>query len=70
MTAASPTWCIRSGEPVDRPVPVEEVAYQHPAWVVNVLSGQLHMSDEDIAKLGREEAEQLVYKHWAREREA
>lgn len=56
--------CIRSGKPVERPVEVEDVAYQHPAWVVDVLSGRLHMSGEDIAKLSREQAEQLVYEHW------
>ena len=55
--------CIRSGKPVDRPVEVDEVVYQHPAWVVSVLAGQLHMSDVDIAKLSREAAERLVYEH-------
>ena len=58
--------CIRRGEPVDRPAPVEEPVYQHPAWIVNVLSGQLHMSDDDIAKLGAQEAERLVHEHWSR----
>ncbi|MCW3048718.1 MAG: cytotoxic translational repressor of toxin-antitoxin stability system [Solirubrobacterales bacterium] len=56
--------CIRSGQPVARPVEVEEVAYQHPTWAVNVLAGQMHMSGEDIAKLSREQAEQLVREHW------
>jgi hypothetical protein len=56
--------CIRSGEPVERPVELEEVSYQQPAWVVSVLAGQLHMSAEAIAKLGREDAETLVREHW------
>lgn len=57
--------CARSGKPLDRPVPIDEPEYQHPAWVVNVLVGQLHMSGEEVAKLGREEAERLVHEHWA-----
>jgi hypothetical protein len=56
--------CIRSGRPVERPVEIEEAIYQHPAWVVSVLAGQLHMSDADIATLSREEAERLVHEHW------
>ncbi len=58
--------CIRSGKPVARPVEVEPLAYQHPTWVAKILSGQLHMSGEDIAKLSREEAEQLVQEYWRR----
>ncbi len=57
--------CIRSGKPVARPVAVAEVAYQHPAWVVNVLVGQLHLSGDEVAKLSREEGERLVHEHWA-----
>ena len=58
--------CVRSRKPVDRPVPVEELEYQHPAWVVDVLVGKLHMSGEDLAKLGRAEAERLVHEYWGR----
>ena len=57
--------CIRTGKPVDRPVPLEEPEYQHPAWVVSVLVGRKHMSEDDVAKLSREEAERLVQDHWA-----
>ncbi len=56
--------CIRSGTPVKRAVEVEEVTYKHPAWVVNVLAGQMRMSGEDITLLGREHAEHLVRQHW------
>ena len=58
--------CVRSGRPVNRPVEVENVSYQHPAWVVSVLAGALQMSDAEIVKLSREDAERLVYEHWQR----
>lgn len=35
---------VRSGEPVGRPVPVEEGQAEHEAWVVAVLAGELHMT--------------------------
>jgi hypothetical protein len=55
--------CIRSRKPVNRPVEFEEATYQHPTWVVSVLAGQLHMSAEDIARLGRADAERRVHEH-------
>jgi hypothetical protein len=56
---------VRTGEPVDRPAPVEEPEpFQHPAWVVAVLAGKLHMSGEDIAKLTPEEAQARVQQLW------
>lgn len=58
--------CIRSGRPVDRPVPLDEPDERlNPAWVVNVLVGELHLSAEQIAALSPEAAEQLVHDHWA-----
>lgn len=62
--------CIRSGTPVDRPVVLEEPrVVEHDAWVVAVLVGELHMSPEELGALSREEAEELVLRHWARARE-
>lgn len=56
---------IRTGTPVDRPAPVEAPEpYQHPAWVVAVLVGQLHMTGEDIAKLSPDEAQARVHQFW------
>jgi hypothetical protein len=60
--------CIRSGRPVDRPVPVEAAPKEHPAWVVQVLAGELHMTGEEIMALELDEAERLVQEHWSRPR--
>lgn len=60
---------IQTGEPVDRPVEVDEEApVEHEAWVVAVLVGELHMSAELIEALSQEQAVQLVHEHWSRER--
>ncbi|MGH2993262.1 MAG: hypothetical protein ACRDL1_06970 [Solirubrobacterales bacterium] len=60
---------MRTGEPVDRPVELEEHApVEHEALVVEILVGQLHMSAEQIEGLSEEEAIELVHKHWSRER--
>lgn len=56
---------IRTGTPVDRPASVEAPEpYQHPAWVVAVLVGTLHMTGEDIAKLSPDEAQARVHQFW------
>lgn len=61
--------CIRTGEPVDRPVRLyEPEVVEHDAWVVAVLAGELHLPPDEIQRLSRKEAEGLVYKHWARGR--
>jgi hypothetical protein len=58
---------IATGQPVDRPVELDEGApVEHDAWVVSVLVGELHMSAEEIEKLSREEAIELVHQHWSR----
>jgi hypothetical protein len=60
---------IRSGQAVDRPVPVdEEEVVEHPAWVTAVLLGPLHMDAEEIAGLSEAQAVELVQQHWSRER--
>jgi hypothetical protein len=60
---------ISSGEPVDRPVEVEEPeVVEHQAWVVAVLAGELHLSAEEIEALSEEEAIALVHEHWSRRR--
>lgn len=56
---------IRTGTPVERPAPLEAPEpFQHPAWVVAVLTGRLHMSGEDIAKLSPDEAQARVQQFW------
>jgi hypothetical protein len=59
---------IRRGEPVSRPVEIEEAPVEHDAWVIAVLAGELHMSVAEIEGLSEEEAVRLVHKHWARRR--
>jgi hypothetical protein len=58
--------CVQTGQPVDRPVELDDVPPGHPAWVVNVLVGELHMTGDEIADLSREEAERLVHEHWSK----
>jgi hypothetical protein len=58
---------IATGQPVDRPTRLDEEApVEHEAWVVAVLVGELHMRAEEIQRLSREEAIQLVHRHWSR----
>jgi len=57
--------CVRSGQPVKRPAPVEEVVVQHAAWVVRVLKQDLHLSDEEIAALSEGEAVRRAQEFWA-----
>jgi hypothetical protein len=60
---------LQTGRPAQRPAPAP-VAQQteHPAWVVRVLKQELHKTEEEIARLGRDEAAQLVQAYWSRER--
>lgn len=57
---------IRSGQPVDRPAPVEEPSVVLPTWVMSVLANDLHLSAAEIEALSPEEAEALVHEHWSR----
>jgi len=60
---------LQSGEPVDRPVPVEkDEAIEHEAWVVEVLANNLHMPADEIQELSVEEAKQRVKDYWSRPR--
>lgn len=60
--------CLRTGNQVQRPAPVEEPTFQHPAWVVAHLKSRLHLTDREIDALGPEEAEQMVREAWASQR--
>lgn len=61
---------LQGGEPVDRPVPVDEdEAVEHEAWVVEVLANDLRLSSEAIQGLSVEAAKQRVTDHWSRPRE-
>ncbi len=58
--------CVRTGKPVDRPVPLDEIpTHQHPAWDVNVLVNDLHLTADQVMALSPEEAQERVYQHWA-----
>jgi hypothetical protein len=58
--------CIRTGQPVDRPVALDEAPVEHEAWVVAVLAGDLHMSAAEIEALTPEQAQQIVNDHWSK----
>jgi len=58
--------CVLTGEPVKRPVPVDEPdLIEHDACVIAVLVGELHVSAAEITSLSREEAQARVHQHWA-----
>ena len=58
---------LSSGKPVARPAPIEtEQHVEHEAWVIAVLTGELHMTAEQIEELDVEEAGQLILEHWSR----
>lgn len=60
---------IRTGEPVDRPVTVdEELSVEHEPWVIAVLVGKLYMGPEEIENLSEQEAIDLVHEFWSRSR--
>ena len=58
--------CIRTQAPVNRPVPVDAAPVEHPAWVIQVLTRDLHMTSEQIAALSSEEAQGLATEHYSR----
>lgn len=58
--------CIRSGRPVNRPVPLDVPPAAHEAWVVEVLVRELHLTAPEIAQLTTDEAQRLVHEHWAK----
>ncbi len=57
--------CVRTGQPVNRPVPAEEAPVEHDAGVVAVLVGELHMSTQEIEALTPEQARQTVNDYWS-----
>ncbi len=60
---------LSSGEPAVRPAPLEtEQQVEHEAWVIAVLTSELHMAAEQIEELDSEQAKQLVLDHWSRPR--
>lgn len=64
--SASEFWeALRTSKPVDRPVVLEApLRFEHQAWVVAVLVGQLHMDPDELSALTSEEAEALIHRHW------
>jgi hypothetical protein len=62
---------LSTGEPVARPGPVKaEQQVEHEAWILAVLTGELHMTAEQIEELDPEQARQLVLDHWSQSQEA
>jgi hypothetical protein len=57
---------LLSGRPVERPAPVEAAPPRHKLYVVQVLTRELGMSEDEIGRLSVEEAERLVHEHWSR----
>ena len=57
-----------TGEPVDRPSTPPEAGPTLPAYLARVLEHELHLPQEEIARLSEEEARRLVEGHWSRER--
>jgi hypothetical protein len=57
---------IRTGQTAERPSAVDEAeAVELPSWVVRVLTGQMHMSADEIARLTAADAEHAVREFWA-----
>lgn len=51
---------VRSGRPVVRPADVDAGPPEHPAWVVRVLTADLHLTASDIDRLSIDDARRLV----------
>jgi hypothetical protein len=59
---------LESGEPADRPsAPPEAAEPTLPAYLVRVLKGELHLTEDEIAALSPEEAKRRVDDHWSEE---
>jgi hypothetical protein len=61
---------LRSRVPVERPSDGEDAPAEHDAWVVAVLTRDLHMTPEQVASLGVAQARETVLAHWSRPRES
>lgn len=69
QVSADDFWsALETGEPVDRPSAPPEPGPTLPAYLARVLEGELHLPQEEIARLTEEEARRLVEEHWSRER--
>jgi hypothetical protein len=58
---------LETGKPVDRPSAPPEAGPTLPAYPARVLERELHLSQEEMAKLSEEEARRLVEEYWSRE---
>jgi hypothetical protein len=58
---------VASGKPVARPGSPEAAPTPSlPAYLVAVLTSDLHLTPEQLTTLGHEEARRLVHEYWAR----
>ncbi len=55
---------IRSGDPVDRPVALDESAPEYPAWVVAGLI-RVGIAEAEIREMSPTEAEALLHQKWS-----
>lgn len=60
---------LRDRVAVDRPSMDDEAPPEHDAWVVAVLTRDLHMAAEQIASLDVDGAREMVLVHWSRQRD-
>jgi hypothetical protein len=60
---------LQTGEPADRPTPVEEPpAPEYPGWVVSGLKG-VGWTEERIRELTPDEAEERLHSEWSKARD-
>jgi hypothetical protein len=57
---------LRDRAPVDRPCLQENAPPEHDAWVLAVLTRDLHMTAEQIAVLDVDAAREMVLAHWSK----
>ena len=56
---------LRDKVAVDRSSPQESAPPEHDAWVIAVLTRDLHLTAEQIAALHVDEAKDIVLAHWS-----
>ncbi|MGH2878597.1 MAG: hypothetical protein ACRDK4_03185 [Solirubrobacteraceae bacterium] len=57
---------LRNRVPVNRPSAEKATPAEHDAWVLAVLTHDLHMTREQVASLGVDQAREIVLAHWSR----
>lgn len=60
---------LRDGVPVDRPCREASTPPEHDAWVLAVLTRDLHMTAEQVASLDVDAAREMVLARWSQPRD-